>query len=268
MRKILTTFLLAIIVVMSGCIGENAGLTKEKVLTAIQNIETARYNESFSMSMNIFDPNTNKTVNVTMSGSIAGVFNKSAGIEAGNMNLTTRMMGMDINMNWPYFTNGSDVYFNIDGKWYFVPSNNDLHNRARASLNVDYIEKLLREKNVTFKKLGDVYAFRVNVTFWEFVNATNQTTYLNEAWGPLSDNITVNTNAGWVEVHFRDDGTPTFIETYIDLTIIIPDEFLQEPVTIHETIHDSTVFSDINKPTNITIPEGIESAGDFEEVFG
>lgn len=71
MRKILTTFLLAIIVVMSGCIGENAGLTKEKVLTAIQNIETARYNESFSMSMNIFDPNTNKTVNVTMSGSIA-----------------------------------------------------------------------------------------------------------------------------------------------------------------------------------------------------
>lgn len=73
---------------------------------------------------------------------------------------------------------------------------------------------------MTFKKLGEEYAFRVNVTFWEFVNATNQSAYLNEMWGgPLSDNITVNTNTGWVEVHFRSDGTPTFIETYMNLTI-------------------------------------------------
>ncbi|WP_367883843.1 hypothetical protein [Thermococcus peptonophilus] len=220
MRKIIAVLLLGMLAIASGCIGEKAGLTKEKVLTAIQNIETAHYNESFSMNMNVYDPNTNKTLNVMMSGNARGVFNKSAGIEVGNMSVTTRTMGMNISMNWPYFANGSNVYFKIDGKWYLVPSNNDLYDKAKGSLNVGYIEKLLQEKNVTFKKLGEEYAFRVNVTFWEFVNATNQSAYLNEMWGgPLSDNITVNTNTGWVEVHFRSDGTPTFIETYMNLTI-------------------------------------------------
>lgn len=125
------------------------------------------------MSMNIFDLNINKMVNVMMLGSIVGVFNKSVGIEVGNMNLIICMMGMDINMNWLYFINGFDVYFNIDGKWYFVLFNNDFYNRVRVFLNVDYIEKFFREKNVIFKKLGDVYVFCVNVIFWEFVNVIN-----------------------------------------------------------------------------------------------
>lgn len=192
----------------------------------IQNIEIVCYNESFFMSMNIFDLNINKMVNVMMLGSIVGVFNKSVGIEVGNMNLIICMMGMDINMNWLYFINGFDVYFNIDGKWYFVLFNNDFYNRVRVFLNVDYIEKFFREKNVIFKKLGDVYVFCVNVIFWEFVNVINQIIYFNEVWGLFFDNIMVNMNVGWVEVYFRDDGILMFIEIYIDLIIIIFDEFL------------------------------------------
>lgn len=226
MRKILIIFFLVIIVVMSGCIGENVGFIKEKVLMVIQNIEIVCYNESFFMSMNIFDLNINKMVNVMMLGSIVGVFNKSVGIEVGNMNLIICMMGMDINMNWLYFINGFDVYFNIDGKWYFVLFNNDFYNRVRVFLNVDYIEKFFREKNVIFKKLGDVYVFCVNVIFWEFVNVINQIIYFNEVWGLFFDNIMVNMNVGWVEVYFRDDGILMFIEIYIDLIIIIFDEFL------------------------------------------
>lgn len=45
-------------------------------------------------------------------------------------------------------------------------------------------------------------------------------------WGLFFDNIMVNMNVGWVEVYFRDDGILMFIEIYIDLIIIIFDEFL------------------------------------------
>jgi outer membrane lipoprotein-sorting protein len=266
MKKIIAALIIGVLAIASGCIGEKAGLTEEKVLTAIQNIETASYNESFSMSVQIFEPHTNKTANITTTAHVIGAFNKSAGLEMGNITINMRTMGMNINMDWPYFTNGSSVYFNIDGKWYLVPPTNDLYERARGSLNVDYIEKLLEEKNVTFKELDEGYAFRVNLTFWELANATNRTAYLKEAWGPLYSNITINTNRGWVEVHFRNDGTPTFIETYMDVTITLSVS-PQKPATIHEIVHDSVILSNINEPINIKAPREIENAGNFEDVF-
>ncbi|WP_297438885.1 hypothetical protein [Thermococcus sp.] len=266
MKKLIALFLLGIVIAASGCIGNGVGLTKEKVLTALGNIETARYDQNFSMSMYFTDPSTNRTVNMTMSGRAVGAFNKSAGIEAGNISLKMHTMGMNINVNWPYFINGTSAYFKVDGKWYNVPRNDDLYRQAKGSLNVNYIENLLRSKNVTIKKLADGYAFRVNVTFWEFINATNQTGYLNETWGSASDRINVTTNSGWVEVHLRKDGTPTFIEVYMDLTMTLGFS-PGETVVAHLTIHQSTALTDVNGEVNIKSPKEIKSAGNFEDIF-
>ncbi|ASJ12005.1 hypothetical protein [Thermococcus thioreducens] len=266
MRRIMALLLVGLVVLASGCIGDGVGLTKEKILNAIDNIETARYDQNFSMTMHFTEPITNRTVNITMSGRVIGMFNKTSGLETGNMTMNMHTMGMNITFTWPYFVNGTLVYLKVDGKWYNVPNNNDISTQAKGSLNVDYIENLLKMKNVTIKTLADGYAFRVNVTFWEFVNATNQTGYLNEAWGNLPGNVTVDTKSGWVEVHLRDDGTPVFIETYMDVVMTMTG-ISEKPVEVHMTVHDEVKLSEVNKPVHIVAPNGIENASDFDEMF-
>jgi hypothetical protein len=91
------------------------------------------------------------------------------------------------------------------------------------------------------------------------VNATNRMDYLKKELGPLSSSITVKTNAGWVEVHLRSDGTPTFIETHMDVTITVSIP-LQGQVTVREIIHDSVTLWGINEKVNIMTPKGIENA--------
>lgn len=265
MKKLIALFLLGLVIAASGCIGDGTGLTKEKVLTSLKSIETARYDQNFSMSMYFTDPSTSKTVNMSMSGRALGAFNRSAGIDTGNMSLRMHTMGMDIKLNWPYFINGTSAYFKVDGKWYNASSSDSLYRQAKGSLNVDYIENLLRNRNVTIRKLTNGYAFRVNITFWEFVNATNQTGYLKEVWGPSLDRVNVTTNSGWVEVHLRNDGTPTFVEVHMNLTMAF--KFApKETVVAHLTVQQSTVFSDVNGMAGIKIPKGIKSAGDFKDV--
>ena len=266
MRKLLALVVMAVIVVASGCVGSGVGLTEEKVVKAIQNIETARYNQNFSMKMYFVDPDTNKTVNISMSGHVIGVLNKTSGLETGNMTMKMHMMGMDVNMDWPYFINGTRVYFKVDGKWYYVPPQNDLYTRTQGSLDLAYLKNLLAEKNVTIKKLSDGYAFRVNVTFWEFVNATNRSSYLTKLWGGRDD-VNVTTQSGWVEVHLMKDGTPTYIETYMKLIVTVKG-YDGKTADIHMTIHETVALSDINEHFVITAPKGIEKAGNFDEVFG
>ncbi|WP_240910649.1 hypothetical protein [Thermococcus sp. MV11] len=267
MKRAVALILMAVVVLASGCIGKGVGLTEEKVLEALQSIETASYDQNFSMSMHFTDPEGNKTINFTMSGRVLGVFNNTAGLERGNMSITMHMMGMDVNMNWPYFVNNSSVYFMVDGKWYNVSPDDDLYSRAQGSLNVDYIRNLLRTKNVTIEKLPDGYAFRVNVTFWEFVNATNQSGYLNELWSVDGERrVNVTTNSGWVEVHLTKDGTPTFIETHMEVILAVKG-YDGRTTDIYVTLHESVALSNINEPVEIKAPEGIESAGDFEEIF-
>ncbi len=267
MKRMIALFLIGFVVLASGCIGQSVGLTEEQVLEAIQNLDTASYDQNFSMSMHFTDPDTNKTVNITMSGHVIGVFNKTAGLEKGNMSMRVHMMGMDVNMDWPYFVNNTSVYFNIDGRWYRVPPDDDLYSHAKGSLNVDYIRNLLNEKNVTIEKLADGYAFRVNVTFWEFVNATNQTGYLNELWGAGSERmVNVTTKSGWVEVHLREDGTPVFIETYMDLVLTI-NVFDDKKMEAYLTVHDRVSLSNINEPVEIEVPQGLENARYIHEIF-
>lgn len=267
MRRLTVFFMVGLILLASGCIGEKVGLTEEKVLKALQSIETAEYQRNFSMSMHFTDPDTNRTIRISMLGNVSGLFNKTSGLERGNMSVTMHMMGMDVNMNWPYFTNGTEVYFKVDGKWYLVPPNDDLHSRAQGALNVEYIRSLLKTKNVTIKRLAKGYAFRVNVTFWEFANATNQSGYFNELWSVDGENrVNVTTTSGWVEVHLTDEGMPTFIETYMNIIMTVK-EYDGHTVDIYMTLHETVFLSNINEPVRIDAPEGIESAGNFEEIF-
>ncbi|WP_457751274.1 hypothetical protein [Thermococcus sp.] len=266
MKRLAALMLMAVVVLASGCIGGNTGLTEKKVLNAIQNIETARYSQNFSMSMHFIDPDTNKTVNLTMMGHEKGIFNKTSHLEIGNMTIKAHTMGMNMTMNWPYFRNGSKVYFKVDGKWYYVSPQDNLYTQANGSLNINYIKTLLNEKNVTIKKLSDGYAFRVNVTFWEYVNATNQSSYLSKVWGKnSSDVMNITTKSGWVEVHLRNDGTPTFIETFMDIVITVKG-YDGKTTNIYLTVHNRVAFSDINEHFTIKAPKGIEKAGNFEDV--
>lgn len=102
MRRAIAFIVIAIVVLASGCIGDSVGLTEEKVLEAIQSIETGKYDQNFSVSMQFTDPDTNKEITLTMSGRSTGVFNNTARLENGTMNLTAHMMGLDVGMNWPY----------------------------------------------------------------------------------------------------------------------------------------------------------------------
>ncbi|NJE06554.1 hypothetical protein E3E36_10485 [Thermococcus sp. M36] len=261
MKRLMALFLIGFVILASGCIGDQVGLTKEKVLTAIENIETARYDQNFSMSMHIMEEKTNKTFNFNMIFNITGVFNRTSGFDAGNMSFSMHFMGMDVNMDWPYFVNGTQVFFKIDGKRYNATDEEDISSQARGSMNIIYIEKLLESKNVTIKKLASSYAFRVNVTFWEIANATNQTGYLlSELNGDNVKNIT--TNEGWIEVHLREDGTPVYIEEYLDLTMVFEDE-----TVAHVTVHESIRLHDINEPVKIRVPEEIENAPSMDEAF-
>lgn len=266
MRRAIAFIVIAIVVLASGCIGDSVGLTEEKVLEAIQSIETGKYDQNFSVSMQFTDPDTNKEITLTMSGRSTGVFNNTARLENGTMNLTAHMMGLDVGMNWPYFVNGSDVYFKVDGKWYYVPPSEELSSKAKVSLNVDYIRNLLEVKNVTIKELSSGYAFRVNVTFWEFVNATNQSEYVEELWGVDGERwVNVTTKAGWVEVHLTKDGMPTLIEKHMELVITVG-AYGGKTTDIHMTIHETIALWDINEPIEIKTPGGIENAGNFEEI--
>ncbi|WP_297519053.1 hypothetical protein [Thermococcus sp.] len=264
MRRLVAVLLMVAIVLASGCIGSGVGLTEEKVLNAVQGIDTAKYAQNFSMSMYFIEPHTNRTVNLTVLGHVTGVFNRTAKAEIGNMSMRVHASGMNITLNWPYFINGSTAYFKIDGRWYRAEQDN-LYTEASGSLNIKYIENLLKTKNVTIEKLADGYAFRVNVTFWEYVKATNQTSYLRDKWGNES-RVNVTTRSGWVEVHLRKDGTPTFIETYMNLVLAISG-LNGEEIDVHMVIHNSVSLSDINGHVEINAPEGINKAKNLEEAL-
>jgi len=269
MKRLAAVILMAVVLLASGCIGGNTGLTEQKILTAIQEMETAKYTQNFSTNVHFVDPDTNKTINFTMVGHVSGIFNRTSNLEIGNLSMKTHTMGMDINMNWPYFINGSMVYVKVDGKWYRISSQSesDLYTQANGSLNIRYIKNLLNEKNVTIKKLSDGYAFRVNLTFWEYVNATNQSSYFTKLFGENDSNpINITTKSGWVEVHFRKDGTPTFIETFMNIVMIIKG-YDGKITSIYMTIHNRVAFSDINKRFTIKAPKGIENATNFEDVM-
>jgi len=77
----------------------------------------------------------------------------------------------------------------------------------------------------------------------------------------------VRTNSGWVEVHFRKDGTPTYVETHMNLTVTVRD-YDGKTTDIHMTVHETVTLSDINEHFAITAPRGIEKARNFDEVFG
>ena len=264
MKRSAAVFLMAVIVLASGCIGSGVGLTEEKVLNAVQSIDTAKYSQNFSMSMYFIEPRTNRTVNITTLSHVTGVFNRTAKAEIGNMSMRIHASGVNITLDWPYFINGSTAYFKIDGKWYRAERDN-LYTETSGSLNVKYIESLLKTRNVTIEKLAGGYAFRVNVTFWEYMKATNQTPYLKEMWGNES-RVNVTTRSGWVEVHLRKDGTPTFIGTYMNLVLAIKGPNGEE-TDVHMVIHNSVSLSDVNEHVEINAPEGINKAENLEEAL-
>ncbi|WP_297510443.1 hypothetical protein [Thermococcus sp.] len=256
MRRIWALLLAGLVLFASGCIGDSVGLNEEKVMKAIESIHTGTYQENVSITMNLTDPSSNKTVDVLMKFKTSGAFNLSSGIEAGNFSLLMEYFGMNITANWPYFLNGTQAFFRIKGKWYNV-TNADIANESRGSLNIEAIKRLLNVKNVTIKKLSEGYSFRINVTYWELVNITNRSDLVLSQM-KMRDIENVTTKEGWVEVHLTKEGYPVYVEEYFRVVVKI--KTWDSAVPINVTIHDVVVFRDINGKVEIKAPEGLEKA--------
>ncbi|WP_297501801.1 hypothetical protein [Thermococcus sp.] len=263
MRKVWALFLAGLVLFASGCIGDGVGLTEEKVMKAIESIHTGTYQENISLAMNFTEPSSNKTVEMLMKFKSIGAFNLSSGIEAGNFSLFMEYFGMNITANWPYFLNGTRAFFKIKGKWYNA-TGAELANESRGSLDIEAIKKLLKEKNVTIRKLSEGYSFRVNITYWELVNITNRSNLvLSQMKRKNIESVT--TKEGWVEVHLTRQGYPVYVEEYFRMVIKIKTWKGVMPVRV--TLHDVVVFRNINRKVEIKTPEGLNNAPPINEAL-
>ncbi|NJE47843.1 hypothetical protein E3E35_10655, partial [Thermococcus sp. GR7] len=81
MKKILALFLVGFVLFASGCVEEKTGLTKDKVLNALESINSMDYGENITVSMHAKDPMTNETLdvreNITLRALIDGTKNVS-----------------------------------------------------------------------------------------------------------------------------------------------------------------------------------------------
>jgi hypothetical protein len=263
MRKLVALLIATFVVLSAGCVGKGTGLDEEKVLHALENMRTASYSENTSISMIFPNPDSNRSVEMSFFFKVDGTFNMSSELEAGNFSMILEMAGMNVTAKWPYFINGTQAFYRIKGKWYNATSE-AISNDSRGSLNVDYIRGLLEKKNVTIEKLPDGYAFRVNVTFWEVVNATGKTDFvLRDMERKGIENVT--TEEGWVEVHLTKEGYPLYIEEY--LRAIVEIKNWKGTIPVNVTVHNTVVFRNINGEVKIESPGRLEGAPSIEEVL-
>ncbi|WP_048811316.1 hypothetical protein [Thermococcus gammatolerans] len=266
MRRLLAVLLILGVVMAAGCIGDSVGLTKEKVLNAINSIERGEYTTNASVVLRAVSDELNRTITIEEYIHVTGAFDNRRNLEKGHIDVRVKYLGIETKISWPYFTNGSNVYFNVEGKWYSMPLDNELTEFANGSLNVDFIEKLLSKKNVEMKRVEGGYYFKTNVTFEEILNATGRE-FINTI---LKDENVMNitTESGYVEVKIRGDGMPYWIHEYLNLIVSIRDPLEGDTDNMYLTINETTELRNINGDVMITVPKGIEEAKPLDEILG
>lgn len=263
MKKLLAVLLLGVVLVASGCIGSGTGLTEEKVLNALQSIKTAHYTENYTMKMYFKVPAENRTVNLTARYHVSALLDRVNRTAAGNITGWTHYQGVNVTFKWPFYVSGNQTFLKVDGRWYNATDSDEVHS---GSFNLRAVEAILEAHNVTITPIGGGYQFKLNITYMEFVNATGRAGFVSEI--TANTNATIKTNEGWILVKLRKDGTPYYMEVYFNLTIDIPQPFLNETVTVHMLVHDQEAISHVNEPIKIKKPEGIEKAKRLEDFFG
>jgi len=261
MKRVLAVLLILGVVIAAGCIGDQVGLTKEKVFTAIKNIKTANYDENFTMTMDFKIPSDNSTVNMTMHFRINAMMDRVKKRVLGNYTGWVYYNGLNTTFNWPVYIEGNDTYFKVEGRWYNATDNQET---GAGSYNLDAIRAILNSTNVSMRPVDGGYQFKLNVTFEQFANATGRTYALNRLF---RINGTVETHDGWVLVKLKRDGTPYYIETYFNLTLSFPNPLTDDTIPVHVIVHDSEALSKINEPMVIEKPKGVENAPRFEGLW-
>ncbi|EEB73840.1 hypothetical protein [Thermococcus sp. AM4] len=266
MRRLLAVLLILGVVIAAGCIGDQVGLTKEKVLNAINSIERGEYTTNASVVVRAFSDRLNSTMKIEEYIQVNGAFDNRKKLEKGHLNVRVKYLGIETKVNWPYFANGSDVYFNINGKWYSMPLDNELTEFANSSLNVDFIEKLLSNKEIEMKRIKGGYYFKTNITFGEILNATGRE-FINTLL-KNSDIANITTKSGYIEVKIRGDGMPYWIHEYLNVVVSIRDPIKGDTANMYLTINETTELRNINGDVIITTPKGIEEAKPLDDVLG
>ncbi|ASJ02422.1 hypothetical protein A3L09_03715 [Thermococcus profundus] len=269
MRKILALFIVGFVVFASGCVEEKTGLTKEDILNALESINTMEYGENITISMHAKDPMSNETLSVRESIAIRALIDGTKNVSLVRGNVTVHANGDALYIPLEAYVNGTSAFININGTWYDVRNMTQAYEELyQGNADIKYLEKLIREKDIEIEQRGDLYVFRTNITFDELMNVLNRSTVLHNLMDMA--NMSVRTNEGWIEVGFKEDGTPVYLKDYFNITMtfhvsqsmIVNSTIDQSSInpSIEFIIQDSERIFSINEPLNITKPQGVENA--------
>ncbi|NJF25938.1 hypothetical protein [Thermococcus sp. Bubb.Bath] len=253
MKGVLAMFLVGLVLFASGCVGTQDELTPSKVVNAIENIKTLEYTANLSSTTSY------RLLNMTGNSSefilVRGVADRVKKISYGNISFRLRSNHPMVSktLEIPYFTNGSRAYLKVSGEWI----ENGIHlkfSEGEASLGVnltgatnasgqlEYLKKLLEEKNIRIRKLNGSYYFRANITPGDILKMTGNGDLLK------TENMT---GSGWIEAKLREDGTPYWIEIHLQITK--QGKNSEVNMRVNETVN----LKRINQPVKVVIPKGL-----------
>jgi hypothetical protein len=274
MRKVLALFLVGFVLLASGCVEEKTGLTKEEVLNALSSINSMDYGENITVSMHIKDPISNETMNVREDLAFRALIDDTKNVSFLHGNVTVNVNNNTLSMPLEVYVNSTSAFMNMNGTWYDVRNMTQAYGEVyQGEADIKYIEKLIEEKDIKIEQKGDLYVFRTNITFNELLNSLNRSSIFHKLMDMA--NMSLRTNEGWIEVGLKEDGTPVYLKDYFNLTMTF---HLSEPMVLNSTINRSSsnpsmeliiqdserVFS-VNKPLNITKPQGVDDAKSLAE---
>ncbi|ASJ02421.1 hypothetical protein A3L09_03710 [Thermococcus profundus] len=283
MKKTLLIFLISLVIITAGCLGgettktsptssvithsekttssttathgSTEGLTKGDLLSVLDNITTVRYTIKMTGDVELTNLTSNETIDGEIYSNFTGSFDLKNSLGFWDLNISVKAPGtnggMEKEMGMKYFVNGTKTYVNLNGQWFRVNTNIPaFEHRREASLEIDYVKRILRKTDSVLRKTGAGYVLVSNVTF-------NDLRGIQAELGNLIGGIfgmRVTTNKGVGRVYFDQNGTPRVIKTYIDFTITF-----KEDLRFRYRIHKTTVITDINK-ARVPVPRGIEDA--------
>ncbi len=268
MKRIMVLFLIGLVLLASGCVKEKTGLTTEKILNTLGSINSMDYGENTTISMHAKDPVSNETLEVKEKITIHALRDFAKNVSFIRGNFTIHAKGHTISMPLESYTNSTSAFININGIWYNLRNTTRRHGELyQSTIDIKYLEKLIREKDIKLEKEGNLYVFRTNITFDELLNALNRSSAFQGLVN--TSNMSIKTNRGWIEMGFKEDGTPVYLKDYLNLTMTFP---VSKSMMVNSTngsptnpsmeliIQDSERIFSINQPLNITKPQGIDDA--------
>ena len=275
MKRIMALFLVGLVLLASGCVGEKAGLTTdkgltvEKILNTLSSINSMDYGDNTTINIHAKDPVRNETLDFKESITIHALRDLTKNVSFVHGNFTIHANNHTLRMPIASYFNNTSAFINLNGTWYNLGNITRRQGELyQGTVDIKYLKKLIREKDIKIEKKGNLYVFRMNITVNELLNFLNKSSVFHGLIN--TSNISIKTNEGWIEMGFKEDGTPVYLRDYFNFTMTFPvpqstvvnstvNRSPMNPI-MEVTIQDSERIFSINRPLNITKPQGIDDA--------